>query len=82
MCHQMEVKDTWFKSNQRDNEMATRQEANINYLKARGNGDTHFEGVPCRKHGHTLRYAGKNRNCVECKKVYDQTPERKACQDE
>tara|TARA_R110000796_G_C14389730_1_gene416269 strand:+ start:35 stop:718 length:684 start_codon:yes stop_codon:yes gene_type:complete len=66
--------------------MATRQEANINYLKAVGNGDSHsknkrrisyFEGVPCRKHGHTLRYADKGRNCVECKKVYDQTPERK-----
>ena len=46
--------------------MATETEANNNYLKAAGNGDSHFEGVPCEKHGHTLRYTS-GRNCVECK---------------
>jgi hypothetical protein len=51
--------------------MTTRQEANINYLKAVGNGDAHFEGVPCEKHGHTLRYTS-NRSCVECKSQYHQ----------
>tara|TARA_R110000744_G_scaffold366544_1_gene475644 strand:+ start:63 stop:278 length:216 start_codon:yes stop_codon:yes gene_type:complete len=57
--------------------MTPRQESRDNYLKAVENGDAHFEGVPCRKVGHTLRYADKSRNCVECKKVYDETPERK-----
>ena len=44
------------------------KEANINYLKAVGNNDPYFEGMPCRKHGHTIRYANKSKNCVECRK--------------
>ena len=48
--------------------MTTRQESRDNYLKAVGNGDAHFEGMPCKKEGHTTRYTS-NRNCVECKKL-------------
>jgi len=46
--------------------MSTRQESRDNYLKAVENGDSHYEGTPCEKYGHTLRYTSGG-NCVECK---------------
>jgi hypothetical protein len=53
------------------------EEANDNYLRAVKNKDIHFEGVPCRKEGHTLRYT-RQRSCVECKLQYDQTQYRQS----
>ena len=49
--------------------MTPRQESRDNYLKAVENGDIHYEGTPCEKYGHTLRYANKGRSCVECNKL-------------
>ena len=48
--------------------MITNEQANQNRDLAKQNGEPHFEGKPCARAGHTLRYV-TGRDCVKCRAI-------------